>query len=204
MSGTQNDTPTPNSKISSLRELPRNIAPPHDLWRGIEARLSEPADVGSGPVDTDTRGWRRPLAQATTYRVLAAAAVVAALAIGIWIGRGTLPVFSGPATDGLSASSQTAEPGVLNAAYNMDSRYTRDRAALAKSLQARLDALPPDSRAKVLASLTTIHNSIRDLQAALGRDPSNALLQELLVNTYQDEMRVLTAVNEAGNTGRGI
>ena len=26
-------------KISSLRDLPRDIAPPRDLWQGIEARL---------------------------------------------------------------------------------------------------------------------------------------------------------------------
>ena len=39
---------------------------------------------------------------------------------------------------------------------------------------------------------------MRELEAALGRDPSNALLQELLVNTYQDEMRVLVAIHEAG------
>jgi hypothetical protein len=45
---------------------------------------------------------------------------------------------------------------------------------------------------------------MQDLEAALGKDPSNALLQELLVNTYQDEMRVLTTVHEAGDAGEGI
>ena len=43
-----------------------------------------------------------------------------------------------------------------------------------------------------------------DIQAALGRDPGNALLQELLVNTYQDEMRVLTTVHEARDSGQEI
>ena len=86
----------------------------------------------------------------------------------------------------------------------MDAKYTRERAALVRSLEAQLANLPPDSRAKVVSSLTTIQNSMRDLEAALGRDPSNALLQELLVNTYQDEMRVLTAVHEAGEAGKGI
>jgi hypothetical protein len=46
--------------------------------------------------------------------------------------------------------------------------------------------------------------SIGDIRAALGRDPANALLQELLVNSYQDEMRVLTAVHEASGAGQGI
>ena len=44
---------------------------------------------------------------------------------------------------------------------------------------------------------------LTDLQSALGKDPGNALLQELLVNTYQDEMRVLTDV-QASDPGRGI
>jgi hypothetical protein len=64
--------------------------------------------------------------------------------------------------------------------------------------------LPPESRAKVVDSLATIHKSMQDLEAALGKDPTNALLQELLLNTYQDEMRVLTTVHDASETGKGI
>jgi hypothetical protein len=86
----------------------------------------------------------------------------------------------------------------------MDSKYTRQRAELVRDLEARLAALPPESRTKVMASLQAINDSKRDLEAELGKDPSNALLQELLVNTYQDEMRVLTAVHEAGRAVEGI
>ena len=88
--------------------------------------------------------------------------------------------------------------------YVADPRYTRERAELVKNLEARLAALPPESRAKVMASLKAINDSKRELETELGKDPSNALLQELLVNTCQDEMRVLTAVHEAGNTAEGI
>jgi len=56
----------------------------------------------------------------------------------------------------------------------------------------------------VSASLAAIEKAKKDLEQALGRDPSNALLQELLINTYQDEMRVLTDVHEASDPGRGI
>jgi hypothetical protein len=64
--------------------------------------------------------------------------------------------------------------------------------------------MPPETRAKVQASLAAIEKAKEDLEQALGKDPGNALLQELLVNTYQDEMRVLTDVHEASNSGRGI
>ena len=144
-------------------------------------------------------------------RVFAAAAMVAALAVGIWIGRAVLPTqpagvvqSASNMPSGKSHGEPSSEPGAWHAAYIMDSKYTRERAQLVKGLEARLAALPPESRAKVVASLKAINDSKRDLEAELGKDPSNALLQELLVNTYQDEMRVLNAVHEAGSSGEGI
>lgn len=91
----------------------------------------------------------------------------------------------------------------LDAAYVADPRYQRDRAALMQTLQAQLDAMPAPARAKVSASLNAIEQAKQDLELALGKDPSNALLQELLINTYQDEMRALTDVHEASDPGRG-
>jgi len=143
---------------------------------------------------------------------LAAAAMVASVAVGVWIGRSVLPgvssgvsgpagaVATNPPADVVAATQATA----FDAAYLNDPRYQRQRAALVRSLPARLAALPPPARAKVLASLATIRKAKQDLEAALGKDPSNALLQELLVDTYQDEMRVLIDVREASDPGRGI
>ncbi|MEA3181924.1 MAG: hypothetical protein QOI59_5447 [Gammaproteobacteria bacterium] len=195
-------------KISSLRDLPRDLAPPRDLWQGIEARIAADKSAAS----TDGRAGptvpTRRLAATGRLGVLAAAAVIVALAVGIWIGRSVLPVPGGAVPgggSGLSANSVTSgEPGAFHAAYVMDTKYIQQRAALVKDLESRLAALPPDSRAKVVSSLQTINDSKRDLERELGKDPSNALLQELLVNTYQDEMRVLTAVHEAGSSGEGI
>jgi len=191
-------------KVSSLRDLPREIAPPRDLWRGIEAQIAaerKPAAGAPAP---------RP-ARAVPLRVLAAAAVIVALAVGVWIGRvlmptsgGALPNGTGSPT-GLTANNRPSdEPGAFHAAYVMGPKYINQRAQLVKDLESRLARLPPPSRAKVLSSLKAINDSKRDLERELGKDPSNALLQELLVNTYQDEMRVLTAVHEAGRPGEGI
>jgi hypothetical protein len=137
-------------------------------------------------------------------QVWAAAAVVAALAVGVWIGRAVLP---GPApqlipTPVQSASNTNAQGG-WSAEYVKDAKYQRQREQLVRGLEARLAALPPESRARVLSSLKAIEDSKKQLEEALGKDPSNALLQELLVNTYQDEMRLLTTVHEV-DTGEGI
>jgi hypothetical protein len=129
----------------------------------------------------------------------------------MWIGRSVLPSTQPIGNPGGGANITASLPtkvndsaAALQAAYISDPKYREQRAALMKSVEAKLASLPPDSRAKVISSLATIHKSMQDLEAALGKDPSNALLQELLVNTYQDEMRVLTTVHEAGEAGEGI
>jgi hypothetical protein len=181
-----------NRKVSSLRDLPREIAPPRDLWKGIEAQIASP------PAPVVARPSRR-------LRYLAAAAMIATLAVGVWIGRElSVPMYTAPATILTANNQSNDEPGAFHAAYVMGPKYINDRAQLVKDLSARLARLPPESKAKVLSSLQAIDDSKRDLERELGKDPSNALLQELLVNTYQDEMRVLTAVHEAGSSGEGI
>ena len=188
-------------KVTSLREMPQSIEPARDLWPGIEAQLGElPEGAASGgTVPARRRG--QPL------RWLAAAAMLASVALGVWIGRSLLPGTAGVGTPPVSANRTAVPPlapTALDAAYVSDPRYAQQRAALVQALQARLAALPPPARAKVSASLAAIEQAKQDLEEALGRDPGNALLQELLVNTYQDEMRVLTDVHEASDPGRGI
>jgi hypothetical protein len=174
------------------------------LWQGIEARIAaDKSAVLEAPPSQRHSGRTQRL------RVLAAAAVLVALALGIWIGRAVLPGTSPGRTPavgtGLNANNLAGgEPGAFHAAYVVGFKYINQRAQLVKDLESRLATLPPESRAKVVASLQTINDSKRDLERELGKDPSNALLQELLVNTYQDEMRVLTAVHEAGRSGEGI
>ena len=203
-----------HKKVGSLRDLPRSIAPPRDLWAGIEAKIAAERQAATAAELSSKRASHARL------RWIAAAAVIVALAVGMWIGRSLLPT-GGPARGGQMIAqnnppNNTAVPPLTNttavapavaaiqAAYFADPKFRDQRAALEKSLEARLATLPPESRAKVLASLDTIRKSKQDLEEALGKDPTNALLQELLLNTYQDEMRVLTTVHEASDAGKGI
>jgi hypothetical protein len=59
--------------------------------------------------------------------------------------------------------------------------------------------MSPAEREKVGASLNALKKSMQEIQDALGHDPANALLQELLVNSCQEEMRALTAVRDSGS-----
>ena len=190
--------------VNSLRDLPTAVQPPRDLWAGIEARI-----VAEGHIAADAGTRKRAGSNLSRLRWMAAAAVVAALAVGMWVGRSVLPTTRPTTSPRMSTSITFTLPtndgtAALQAAYFADPKYRKQREALGISLGAKLASLPPDSRAKVISSLATIHKSIQDLEAELGKDPSNALLQELLVNTYQDEMRVLTTVHEASDAGEGI
>jgi hypothetical protein len=201
--------------VRSLRDLPQSVLPSRDLWAGIESQIS--AEAQSSPQKTPaTRrtGVRNP----ANFRWLAAAAMIATLAVGMWIGRTMLPTPGTTTTappptakvepaqpaDSTAVFEELESGNTFKAAYFADPKLVKTRAALLKSVGEKFKSLPPDTQQKVIASLRTIHQSMKDLEAALGKDPSNALLQELLVNTYQDEMRVLTTVHEAGTSGEGI
>src|SRR5437764_14078731 len=103
-------------KISSLRDLPLDIAPARDLWQGIEARLNVPAGRDKETPHAVERGRR--LGGAGRMRLFAAAAVIAALAVGIWIGRAVLAVPGGtPAGSAMTGSNgYSDQPAALHAA----------------------------------------------------------------------------------------
>ncbi|HWF98146.1 MAG TPA: hypothetical protein VN691_03075 [Steroidobacteraceae bacterium] len=192
----------PPSKISRLSELPREIPPPHDGWPALEAKLRESGrpqsgeGTGQGSAEGAMRRRRPNLAS-----IAALAAVLAAVVVGVSIDRWILSP-GRPAPQGVTAPDIEPTSGRLAVAYISDPRFLREREALLRSLNGRLAKLPPPTRQKVLQSLATIHQSMQQIQQALGKEPGNALLQELLIDTYQNEMQVLSTVQAAsGGTG---
>ncbi|HVS76012.1 MAG TPA: hypothetical protein VHE11_03700 [Steroidobacteraceae bacterium] len=182
-----------SSKISRLGDLARDVPPPHDGWPALEARLrqSERSRPGLG-----AEQHVRP----RMMRYAALAAVIAAVVVGISIDRWVLSP-GHPASQVASAPGVGMGSGGLTVAYVTDPRYVREREAMLRSLNARLARLPPPTQRKVLESLATIHRSMQEIQQALGREPGNALLQELLIDTCQNEMQVLSTVQEASGGG---
>lgn len=184
-------------RITRLSELPREISPPHDGWPALEARLRESgrqqADVDAPQSGNAAPRHRRP----QLMRIVSLAAVLAAVLVGVSIDRWILSP-AHPIPPGVTIPhAGSAGGGGMTVAYVTDPRYLRERAELLRTLNARLAKLPPPTRQKVIQSLTTIHQSMQQIQQALGREPGNALLQELLIDTYQDEMQVLSTVQEA-------
>jgi hypothetical protein len=159
--------------------LPRSIDPPRDLWPAIEARL-EP----------------RPAPASRRWPWLAAAGVL--LVIGSSLITANLVRREAAVT--AQAPLPQPEAVVTRAAFGpgqaLDPSYDAIRRQLADSLAARIDRLPPSARAKLEANLAELHRATAEINAALELSPGDPLLEELLINSYQDELAVLASVNQ--------
>jgi len=175
-------------RINRIDELKRDVPPARDLWpaiaAAIEADKAEKA-AGTAPVSAIRRPRWLPAA--------GLAAAVALVAIGVFIGR----VITPQDTTRVATTGAPETLAIIPAALR-DAEYRKQRDVLMREVQVKLQAMPVAERAKVAASLETLQRSIVEIEQALGHDPANALLQELLVNSCQEEMRALTAVRDSG------
>jgi len=170
-------------RITRIDELKQDVPPARDLWPAIAAAIeADRAAVAAPPV-------RR---RAAWMPAAGMAAAVALVTLGVFIGRAIAP----PA--GTSVASNPLAQTPYKQVGLVDAKYQQQRDALFAEVQAKLATMPAVERDKVKASLDTLQKSIKDIEAALGRDPANALLQELLVSSCQEEMRALTVVRDSG------
>jgi hypothetical protein len=165
----------------ALASLARDVPPDRDLWPAIAAGL-EPRRVA--------RRWL-PLAAAAVLLGAASSLITATL-----VRRAEGPVAARP-------EAAPAAPGVQRAAFGprhaLDSEYAEARQQLASMLAQRIDRLPSSARQKLEDNLAVLHRASDEINAALALQPGDPLLEELLLNTYQDELAVLASVNQLTN-----
>ncbi len=176
-------TPEVKRKVKRLDELAQSLPPPRDLWPAISQAIE--ADKLAALPQSRRRSFWMPAA--------GVAAAVMLVAVGVIIG-----VNINTPGMGTMAAAQSGDPSVIPAALR-DANYRKQRDVLLVEVNDRLQTMPAAERDKVAASLATLRRSIAEIEAALGRDPANALLQELLVSSCQEEMRALTAVRDTGS-----
>jgi hypothetical protein len=172
-------------RITRIDELAQNVPPARDLWPAIATAIeAEKSATGVAGGPQRRQRW---------LPAAGMAAAVALVAIGVLIGRSLGPVR-------MEQTASTREPATnLIPAALRDANYRKQRDVLLVEVEHKLASMPAAERTKIGASLATLRRSIGEIEAALGRDPANALLQELLVNSCQEEMRALTAVRDSGN-----
>jgi hypothetical protein len=176
-------------RVNRFDELARDVPPARDLWPGIAAAIAADARGVAMVSATGPGGgaWRRP--------AYATAAAIGLVAIGVFLGM----QFGSTSVVMPVAGTQGGTGDVIPASLQRDAAYRKQRSELLAEVQVRLNAMPETERAKIKGSLDTLQRSISEIEAALGRDPANALLQELLVSSCQEEMRVLTTVRDSGS-----
>ena len=171
-------------RVNRIDQLAQNVPPARDLWPAI-----------AEAIEADRVDALRPAHRRSRWLpAVGMAAAVALVTLGVFIGR-----MSTPTPDPIAGTTVAQGEASLIPAALRDANYRKQRDALLVEVNNQLKSMPPAEREKVAASLATLRRSIGEIEAALGRDPANALLQELLVSSCQEEMRALTAVRDSGS-----
>jgi hypothetical protein len=172
----------------ALARLPRSVEPARDLWPAIEARLEPQAGAARR-----RRWW--PAAAAAVVLVAASSLITAGLL------RREAPATAGLATEPATITMTSAAFGPGQA---LGPDYLAARQELARALEARIERLPPAGRRQLEKNLAELRRARAEINAALELSPGDPLLEELLLNAYQDELAVLASVNQlTGANGVG-
>ncbi len=154
--------------LAQARALPREKAPPRDLWPGIAERLG-------------SRGFQR-------NNIVAAAAVLALGLAGVFLLR------DGPAPASGPGAVPVAVPAESPALADAEEDYARASAALLAALQDRRSSFSPETMASVEKNLETIDQALAEVRDALRRDPDNPELTRMLAATHRKKVDVLRRV----------
>lgn len=167
-----------HDKLSAdAARLATEIAPERDLWRDIEAAITTQTMGGSR--------FPRYLAQAAAVLLLVGASSLITYSL-TKSESGVAPV----ATN----TGLTLESASWGGEYELSSYYKLARSDLRAQLENELARLSPEARADVEQNLTVIRDAIGEINTALEQEPDNVLLQELLLNTYREELAVMQKV----------
>lgn len=168
-------------------KLETSIAPERDLWPEIE-------QVITGPIVPKRAIWDSVWAQA--------AAVVLLVGGSSFVTYLTMNDNNVTTVPGVAESPTLVfEPvsGSFGSQYNLGPDYQDARRVLTGNLETQLAVLSPEAREDVLKNIETIRQAIVEINKALAEDPDNVLLQELLLDTYRDELAILKKVDGISN-----
>ena len=154
-----------------LGSLPREMKPPRDLWPGIEARLE--TAVREGATTYRTPYWRLPAM---------AAAVLAALATGIFIGRG---IEMESADQLMQAARETALIGTVKAT-EMEYQAAFSELVPLNYSGLRIAGDEPDA---LRGSWDALVQAETALLAALQQYPTDVYLNEKLLDLRSQQLQ---------------
>ena len=179
----------------ALASLPEDVRPERDLWPQIRAEIEKTPIAAPAPESRTQSTWFR-----------LAAAVVLMLGtsfVTYYLTRESMqqPVAEN-STEPVPAPQLGGTPASFSfGAEHLGAGYLNARAELDKRYQERLAALPAADRAKVEKNLADLRHAADEISATLKQHPSDPLLQDLLMSTYQSELQLLANVSELPTAG---
>lgn len=171
--------------MTRASRLAQDIQPQSDLWPGIAEAIAKPPAVAS---------WNRFIVQAAAVLLL--------------VGGSSGLTYLAVTDDDRAASPVTQNPGLVfqpvsgsfGSQYTLGPGFKDAHSVLASQLEQEMQRLSPEARRNVHESLATIRTAIADINRALANEPDNALLQKLLLSSYQEELSVMRQVSEITGT----
>ena len=160
--------------IEAAGRLATEVGPERDLWPGIADSIAAPR----------RSRWTPMLAQA--------AAIV--LLIGASSSLTYLVVKDDQPDVAFAPTDLVFEQASFGGRYSLGVDYQEARGDLAAQLEQELERLPPQTRTEVERNLAIVRNAIAEINNALEEQPENALLHELLVKSYREELLLMQRV----------
>jgi hypothetical protein len=184
----------PDALDARLSKLSPEVPPGRDLWPEIAAVLKEPVPHASQVQRHPARFAPGGLWQLAAVVLL----MVASSAVTYLL---TQRSFQGQLLQARQETMRQMQP-VLTATpasfgyQRLGAEYARVHAELDAQSTRYLRSLPSAERIKVESSLADLRRAAGELSRRLAEHPSDPLLQELLLSTYQNEIGLLTRVND--------
>ena len=182
----------------ALGSLPREVEPEKDLWSQIEAEIAaSPQNARDAIVVPATRRFS---VSPRWLQLAAGVLLIVASSFTTWF------VVQRSVNDRvLQAQRSTVEQmqPVLNAMPAsfggnevLGAGYQKARAQLSAEFDRRIAELPPVTRARLERDLADLRRAASQVAHTLGEHPSDPLLQQLLLSTYQSELALLGSLND--------
>lgn len=169
-------------------QLATDVKPERDLWSGIQQAISEPQAPRRSAWNTV---W---LQAAAVLLLVGGSSGLTYLAMSGDDGSDLPPVLTGVdlVFDQVS--------GNFGGDYHLGPDYQDARADLQSKLAEEMDGLSLEARTAVESNLTAIRAAIEEINKALETEPENVLLQNLLLNTYREELALMQRVDSIANS----
>ena len=183
----------------ALGSLPRDMEPQKDLWSQIEAEIAASPQLQqrSGVVVPAARRFN---VSPRWLQMAAGVLLTVASSFATWF------IVQRSVNDRvLQAQQATVErmQPVLNAMpvsfggnEVLGAGYEKARAQLSAEFDSRVSQLPPVTRARLERDLADLRRAAHQVATTLGEHPSDPLLQQLLLSTYESELQLLGSLND--------